>query len=156
MPGQFPVWVFVRHISRVPWRRHFGLYCLVLVQLQLFGSCLSCSPSGKFPFKTEKITVVRRQQKPKTRLTMSEAGGMQLECVGENLLGLMFNIHLKGNNDLGYSQKIYFTLPCECYPRLHGAVWLLTLDKEDASTSLLLQSILLSISYMPLKWWKNL
>lgn len=45
----------------------------------------------------------RRQQKPKTRPTMSEAGGMQLECVWESLLGLLFNIHLEGNNDLGYS-----------------------------------------------------
>lgn len=33
---------------------------------------------------------------------MSEAGGMQLECVGESLLGLLFNIYLEGNNDLGY------------------------------------------------------
>lgn len=81
---------------------------------------------------------------------------MQLECVWESLLGLLFNIHLEGNNDLGYSQKIYFLLPCEYYPRLHGAVWLLTLGKEDASMSLLLQSILPSLSSMNLKWWRNL
>lgn len=31
MPGQIPVLVLILHIPRVPWRRHFGLNCLVLI-----------------------------------------------------------------------------------------------------------------------------
>lgn len=102
MPGQFPLWVFVRYVSRAPWRRHFGYIVLFLFSYNYLAAACCALQVVNFLLK-QKITVVRRQQKPKTRLTMSEVGGMQLECVGESLLGLMFNTHLKGNNDLGYS-----------------------------------------------------
>lgn len=54
MPGQSPVWVFVLHMSRVPWRRQFGLYCLFLFSWNCLAAALLCSPSGKFPLKTER------------------------------------------------------------------------------------------------------
>ena len=45
---------------------------------------------------------------------MSEAGGMQLECVWESLLGLLFNIHLWGVRPLVefYLEPVPFSGGC--------------------------------------------
>lgn len=54
MPGQFPLWVFVRYVSRAPWRRHFGYIVLFLFSYNYLAAACCALQVVNFLLKQRK------------------------------------------------------------------------------------------------------